>query len=264
MTGATAGRRARLTPLPLVLVLVTGSLLLLLMAAEPLLASLARQGVLASGGSLPLPFSVAFAVVGFVVAWRKPGNLLGWLILGVAGFLALSEDASFYAIVDYRLRPGGLPLGWLALLTQPGWAPAIASIGLIVLLFPDGRLPSRRWRWALWPYLSLALLWIIGALAFTAGEIAAHDVRVDPGGNLLILSHPSGRAAWWEVAQSLFFVVLFVSWLVALAAQVISYRRASGERRQQLKWLMSGAGGALLAVLLATGLLNGSRVPRES
>jgi hypothetical protein len=55
------------------------------------------------------------------------------------------------------------------------------------------------------------------------------------------------------VAQSLFFFALFASGLVALAAQVISYRRASGERRQQLKWLMSGAGSCLVAVLLATG-----------
>jgi hypothetical protein len=254
MTGAMAVRRVRLTPLAVVL--VTGSLILLLMAAEPLLAGLARQSMLASGGSLPLPFSAAFGVVGFVVAWRKPGNPLGWLIIGTAGFLALSEDASFYAVADYRLRSGGLPLGWLALLTQPGWAPAIAFIGLIVLLFPDGRLPSRRWCWVLWPYLALALLWIIGALAFTAGAIASHDVRVDSGGNLLVLSHPSGGAAWWEVAQSLFFFVLFVSWLVALAAQVISYRRASGERRQQLKWLLSGAGGCLVAILLASGLLD--------
>jgi hypothetical protein len=254
MTGAMPPRRVPLTPLALVL--VTGSLILLLMAAEPLLASLAQQSVLASGGSLPLPFSVAFAVVGFVVAWRKPNNMLGWLILGVGGFLALSEDASFYAVANYRLRSGGLPLGWLALLTQPGWAPAIASIGLIVLLFPDGRLPSRRWRWALWPYLALAVLWIIGALAFTVGAIASHDVRVDSSGNLLVLSHPSGGAAWWGVAQSLFFFVLFVSWLVALAAQVISYRRASGERRQQLKWLMSGAGACLVAFLLASGPLD--------
>jgi hypothetical protein len=246
----------RFRPTPLAVVLVSGSLILLVMAAEPLLAGLAHQSLLASGGSLPLPFSAAFAVVGFVVAWRKPDNPLGWLILGVAGFLALSEDASYYAVADYRLRHGGLPLGWLALLTQPGWAPAIASVGLIVLLFPDGRLPSRRWRWALWPYLALALLWIVGALAFTAGAIASHDIRVDSGGNLWVLSHPSGRAAWWGAAQFLFFFVLFVSWIMALAAQVISYRRASGERRQQLKWLMSGAGGCLIAFLLGSGLLD--------
>jgi hypothetical protein len=46
-------------------------------------------------------------VVGFVVAWRKPGNPLGWIMLGVAVFLVLSEDASFYTVADYRLRHGG-------------------------------------------------------------------------------------------------------------------------------------------------------------
>jgi hypothetical protein len=215
MMGAMALRRVRLTSLAVVL--VTGSLILLLMAAEPLLASLAQQSVLASGGSLPLPFSVAFAVVGFVVAWRKPGNLLGWLILGVAGFLALSEDASFYAVVDYRL-------------------------------------PSRRWRWALWPYLALAAVWIAGTLAFTAGAITSHHVRLDAGGNLQVLSHPAGGAAWFRVVQLLFFLVLSVSWVVALAVQVISYRRSRGERRQQLKWLLSGAVSCLVAFLVWAGL----------
>ena len=127
---------------------------------------------------------VIFGVLGFVVAWRKPGNPLGWLILGAAGFFALSEDASFYAVADYRLHHGSLPLGWLALITQPGWAPGIASFGLIVLLFPDGRPPSPRWRWVLWPYLALALLWTAGALAFTAAAIVAHRTGVDAGGNL--------------------------------------------------------------------------------
>ncbi len=231
--------------------LVLGAVVLILMAADPPLASLGRQSLMASGGSLPLPFSVAFAVVGFVVAWRKPGNLLGWLILGVAGFLAVSEDASFYAVASYRLRSGGLPLGWLALLTQPGWAPAIASIGLIVLLFPDGRLPSQRWRWVLWPYIALALLWAAGALAFTAAAIAAHRTGVDAGGNLLVLAHPTGGAAWWGAAQDLFFLVLAVSGLASLAGQAMSYRRSSGERRQQLKWLLTGAATGLAGLLLS-------------
>ena len=72
---------------------------------------------------------MVFAVVGFVVAWRKPGNPLGWLSWRAAGFLAVSEDASFYAVADYRLHRGELPLGWLALLTQPGWAPASRPSG---------------------------------------------------------------------------------------------------------------------------------------
>lgn len=50
---------------------------------------------------------------------RKPRNPLGWVILAVAGFFALSEDASFYAMASYRLRHAGLPFGWVALLAQP-------------------------------------------------------------------------------------------------------------------------------------------------
>jgi len=235
--------------------LVLGGAVVVLMAAEPPLASLAHQSLLSSGGSVPLPYSVIFAMLGFVVALRKPGNPLGWLILATAGFFALSEDASFYAVADYRLHHGSLPLGWLALITQPGWAPGIASVGLIALLFPDGRLPSPRWRWVLWPYLALALLWTAGALAFTAAAILAHRTRVDAGGNLMVLEHPTGGAAWWGAAQNLFFLVLVVSWLASLAGQALSYRRSSGERRHQLKWLLTGAASCLAGLLL---ILTGS------
>jgi hypothetical protein len=145
--------------------LVIGGLVLALMILEVPFARLAHQSLLASNGSAPLTFSAPFWVVGVLLAWQKPGNRIGWLILGAAGFITLSEDASFYSVADYRLHGGRLPLGWLALVAQPGWAPAIASSGLMVLLFPDGRLPSPRWRWALWPYLGLALLWVGGAVA---------------------------------------------------------------------------------------------------
>jgi hypothetical protein len=256
VTGAPASGGWRLAS-PVTAV-VLGGAVVVLMAAEPPLASLAHQGLLSSGGSVPLPYSAIFAVVGFVVAWRKPGNPLGWLILATAGFFALSEDASFYAVADYRLHHGSLPLGWLALITQPGWAPGIASVGLIALLFPDGRLPSPRWRWALWPYIALALLWTAGALAFTAAAILAHRSRVDTGGNLMVLEHPTGGAAWWGAAQNLFFLVLFVSWLASLAGQALSYRRSSGERRHQLKWLLTGATSCLVGfVLILTGRIPG-------
>ena len=117
MTAAGARRRFRLASPAGALIL--GVLLLALMIAEVPLASLAHQSLAASGGSLPVWISAPFAAVGFVVAWRKPGNPLGWIIMGVAGFFALSEDASYYTVADYRLHHGGLPLGWVALLVQP-------------------------------------------------------------------------------------------------------------------------------------------------
>jgi hypothetical protein len=229
--------------------LVLGGVIVALIAVTFPLAALA--GLNASSGSGSLIFAPVFGVLGFVVAWRKPGNRLGWLLLGAVGFLVLSGAAGAYAVAVYRNHHTGLPLGWVAVLLQPGWAPAIALFGLTVLLFPDGRLPGPRWRWALWAYLAVAGLWIAGTVVISVWAIAGHHVQVDSGGNLLAIDHPTGWAAWWGAVQGLFFPVLGVCWLASLAGQVASYRRSSGDRREQLKWLIGGS-----AVAVAGGLLG--------
>ena len=257
MTTDVTGRRLRLASPTTALVL--GGAVLALMIADVPLAHLARQSVNASNGSVPVWFSAAFAVVGFVVAWCKPRNPLGWAILGLAAFFALSEDASFYTVADYRLRHGGLPLGWVALLAQPGWAPAIVLLGLVFLLFPDGRPPSPRWRWVLWAYLAVGILWIASAFTLTVGAIIGHHLRVDPSGTLVVLGNTAHNAAWWNAVTSVGAVVLAVCWLASLAAQALSYRRSSGERRQQLKWLLtaSAIGGVCFAGSFTSGSPSG-------
>ena len=228
--------------------LLLGGLVVVLAVGVVPLGILARQSGGSGGGSIVL--GPVFGVVGFVVAWRRPRNPLGWLMLGAVAFLVLSGDAGVYVVADYRLRHGGLPLGWVAVLLQPCWAPAIALFGLTVLLFPDGRLPSPRWRWMLWAYLAVAAAWVGGAVFISAGAIAGHNVHVDSSGNLLILDNPTGSSAWWGAVQGVFFPVLGVFWLASVVGQALSYRRSSGERRLQLKWLVGGsavavAGGAL-------------------
>jgi hypothetical protein len=239
---------------------VIGGLVLALEIVEPLLAHLAHQSVNDSNGSVPVWFSAAFALVGFLVAWRKPRNRLGWIMLAMGGFFALSEDASFYVVAAYRLRAGGLPFGWVALLAQPTWAPAIVLIGILVFLFPDGRLPSPRWRWALGLYLGVAGLWAAGTVVVTVYAIATHRTSVDSGGNLLLFDHPAGFSAWWGVVNDLFFPLLALGWLASVAAQALSYRRASGERRQQLKWLLSGSVLAGVSLLITAGHTFGDSV----
>jgi hypothetical protein len=234
------GRWPRLAS-PRTALVLGGFMLAALIAAVPL-SRLAHQSLNSSGGSVPVWVSAAFAAVGFLLAWRKPGNPLGWVILTMAAFFALSEDASFYTVADYRLRHGGLPLGWLALLAQPGWAPAITLLGLTVLLFPDGRPPSPRWRWLMWVYLAVAGLWIAGAVILTFAAIFGHHVQVDSGGNLLALGGAiTSPGGWWGVVQAVFFPLLLICWLASLGAQALSYRRSSGERREQLKWLLAGS-----------------------
>jgi hypothetical protein len=255
MTAAAAGRFRSLSS---VIALVVGGLVLALVVVDVPLARLARQSLNAAGGSSPVWFSAALGVVGFVVASRRPRNPLGWILLGAAAFSSLSQDASFYMVADYRLRPGGLPLGWVAVLAQPGWAVSIVLSGLAVLLFPDGRPPSPRWRWVLWLYLAAATLYLVGVLIASVGAIAGHDIRVDASGNLLVLSHPTGSSAWWGVVEAVFLPVLALCWLGSVVAQVASYRRSSGIRRLQLKWLLAGSATALIGIPLTT-FLSGMR-----
>ncbi|MDX6337110.1 MAG: hypothetical protein QOG05_4450 [Streptosporangiaceae bacterium] len=257
---AAAPRRFRLASPATAVVL--GAVILALIAATAALAALAGGKASAGGGSLI--FAPVFGVLGFVVAWRKPGNRLGWLLLGAVGFLVLSGAAGAYAVAAYREHHAGLPLAWVAVLLQPGWAPAIALFGLTILLFPDGRLPSPRWRWALWAYLAVAALWIAGTVIISVWVIAGHHVQVDSGGNLLAIDHPVGWAAWWGAVQGLFFPVLGACWLASVAGQVVSYRRSSGDRRQQLKWLIGGsaiaAAGGLLGVPFSNNPDQGLRI----
>jgi hypothetical protein len=248
-------RRFLLAP---VTVLILGGLVVAAAIADVPLAGLAHQSVDASGGSFPLWISAGFGAVGFVVAWRKPRNPLGWAILAMAVFAALSEDASYYNLAGYRLRHGGLPLGWVALLVQPGWAPALVLLGLIFLLFPDGRPPSPRWRWVLWASVAVGAMWILGALVLTVEAIIGHNVHVDPGGNLTALDNYAGNAAWWNAITNVASLVLAVCWLGSLGAQALSYRRASGDRRQQLKWLLAGSASSGICLAISFTLSGAS------
>jgi hypothetical protein len=261
MRAAGTGRLGRRpNPARRAFVLAAGSVLLVLLVAEVPLAALAHQGLEASGGSLPGWLTAGFGLVGFVVALRKPENLLAWALLGMAFCGALSEDASFYAVADFRLHHGALPLGWVALLAQPFWAPALVSLGLVFLLFPDGRPPSRHWRWVLWLALAVGGTWIASAFWLTVGAITGHHLQVDPSGNLVVLENTSRNAEWWNAVTTLAGMVLLICWLGSLAGQALSYRRSSPERRQQLKCLLAGCvvGGVGLGATFSTqnGLLG--------
>ena len=256
--GVTAGAGRRLPAASPGIAVVLGGLVLALVLAGFPLAGLAHQSLNADDGSVPVWVSAGFGVLGFVVAWRRPRNPLGWVILAVAGLAALSEDAGFYAVADYRLRHGELPLGWAALLAQVGGRLDLVLLGLVFLLFPDGRPPSSRWRWLLWVYVAVGMAWTVGALGLTVAAITGHHVRVDSTGNLAILYHAAGEPTWWKAMGEAFFPLLVVCWLLSLGGQALSYRRSSWERRQQLKWLMSGSAIAGVSIVIAVVLL-GSR-----
>ena len=253
-----AGRRVRLGSTAAALVL--GGLVLVLAAAAVPLARLAHQSLNAATVSAPVWVTVPGAVGGFVVAWRKPGNPLGWIFLGSTALSMLTEDAAYYAAADYRLHHGGLPLGWVALLVQPSGVLSLVLLGLVFLLFPDGRPPSPRWRWVLWTYAGIGLVGMAWATVITVGAIIGHHPQVDPDGQLFVLSGNDPAAGWWNTALTAIFLLVAVCLVASLAGQVASWRRSSGERRQQLKWLMTGSAalvaGAGISAVPGTGIIG--------
>jgi hypothetical protein len=219
--------------------LVVGVLILVMLAGVAVLSSAAHQFRPSDLGQVGLWLS--FGLVGVVVAWHQPRNPMGWVLLGVTFFFVLDALGNSYSYLDYRLHGGRLPLGWLSVLLAPSWAPAIVLAGLALMLFPDGRILASWWKTMLWVYLALGALWLGGAFAISLGAVIGHHVRIDSGGGLTSLDYPGGSDAWWGVVQAVFFPAVAVCWLVWLGGQVLSYRHSAGERRLQLKWLLSGA-----------------------
>ncbi|HJY71576.1 MAG TPA: hypothetical protein VJ347_07335, partial [Streptosporangiaceae bacterium] len=133
--------------------LALGALILVLVALDVLL------GYAAHGGGAGLWFvALLIAVLGLVIARRQPANPLGWLLMGFSVWVALYDLAGGYAVLDYHLHHGDLPLGpAAALIASELWILLFLVLPLVVLLFPDGRLPSR-WRMVLWAYLAICAL----------------------------------------------------------------------------------------------------------
>jgi hypothetical protein len=227
----------------------------LLAAASVPLYVLTRQNWLVNGGG-NIAVTVIFTAVGVTVVRRQPGNPIGWILLiAPAGSQLLPADASSYALLVYR-QGHRLPLSALAVLLQYSWAVVAPLLLLIILLFPDGRLPSPRWRPVLWSYLWLVACLAACLYAATSTALAGHHVRIDSGGGLQAIDSPYGGYAWLAVFEPLMALVLAGFWVSFVAAQALSWRHSSGERRQQLKWLMSGAAVLAASQAIFQPILN--------
>src|ERR1700732_3724443 len=190
VTAGTAGRRSRMAA-PAAAAWSLGVLIVLLCAALVPLAVAARE---AESDIAVVIIMMSLALVGIVVARRQPGNPLGWMFLALAALAALGNCAGAYAVLSYRLGHH-LPLGVPAVFLALYWCPLIVAFPLMILLFPDGRLPSPRWRPVLWAYLTVGACWPVSVYAVAAGAVAAGDLRILPGGDLQAVDHPAGSSA---------------------------------------------------------------------
>jgi hypothetical protein len=209
------------------------------------LAVLSKQ-TLVNQDVLMLPF----AAVGFVVARKQPRNPIGWIMLSLAPLFMLSSDAGMYSVMIYRLGHTGLPLGRLAVALTQLWIALLVLLPLPILLFPDGHLGSRRWKWALWAYLAVCALILISTAFGDLGAFTEKNIRVDSTGELISSSSSKGS----DIAGGAFPVYALLA-LAFVIRQFVVYRKTNGERRQQLKWLM--AGGVIGIVAIAASLTVG-------
>jgi signal transduction histidine kinase len=185
--------------------------------------------------------NLAVPVVGFILASRRPGNRVGWLFLAAALALGLGGFSAAYGLHALVAAPGSWPAG-RAFAWFSNWIYVIplAMLAFVFLLFPAGRLRSRRWRPVAW--------FVGGAFALIEVDLVVNATRFwpDPFGPASQTGDPLGLASVFTALAAL---------VVGVVAVVVRFARSTGEERLQLKWF---AAAALLVVItfIASVLIN--------
>lgn len=179
-----------------------------------------------------LPFA-GFAVVGLAVALSRPRNPVGWVFLFVGFSPTVGFFTSAYAVRS-ALTEGGLP-GALVVEWVSSWAwfPGIAVLATwALLLFPDGRLPSRRWRVV--SYLaSLMIVLVVVGIAFIPGRMEPFNPSLTPSMNPFGIE---GARNLLETLMSVGFPMVPLLGVTCALSMAFRYRASRPEQRQQIKW----------------------------
>jgi hypothetical protein len=208
-----------------------------------------------------------FAVVGLVLAVRRPGHAIGWLFVGMGLVAAVHSFAVEYAMRALATAPGSLPAGsWLAWVAYWTWSLNLPALALLLLLFPDGQVPSPRWRVVPW-LLGLAVAGVTVWSMLQPGSFELNGLIIENPAGVAALDDPTVQAVG-NVPGILAVLTLFVGSVACAMAPFVRRRRAGPIERQQLKWLafvaaasgLAGAAGFLMAgfgnsIVAVTGLL---------
>ncbi len=189
-----------------------------------------------------LPF-LSFPLVGALIGAHRPENPIGWICLAVGIIWMVTIASSSYGTYGLVVRPGAIPFpAAVGSLSEWMWVPAVGLLGTyLILVFPDGRLPSRAWR---------ALAWLSGAVVVLAS--AGFALSPGPMDGLLGTRNPFGLETHPWVADATLGVMLLLPLciLAASTSLVLRYRRSGREEREQIKWL------AFATVILGVGLAS--------
>jgi len=208
-------------------------------AVHPLPAKLAANfGVTGLNDVVGVAFIAAFATVGAVLAWKRPGNPIGWLLSATALAYAVGIFADLLAHFHRTLTLANW-LGWTFDL-------GVGLCAFVVLLFPTGTLPSRRWRPVAWAAAAGLAGWALGN-AFAPTIINASPSMPNPAG----VTGPAGDI--FNLMANGGRVLMVAAGLAAVLALAFRYRRARTAERAQLKWLVYAGAVVVAAALIAAG-----------
>lgn len=197
--------------------------------------------ILDQPSSLSLPGTgLLFCAPGALIVAHKPANPVGWILCAIG--LSAGADGVARGFGDYAASGSSQVLAlWLADVLL---APVFGLMPLLLLLFPDGRPPSRGWRPVVW-LMAIAIASLLITAAFSPGPLAG-----EPGNPPNPLAIAEGASWYWDLHFFSMLLLLAVTALLSLVAVFVRYRRAQGGERQQMKWLLYGA-----AILTATIVL---------
>ena len=203
---------------------------------------------------LVLPF-LAFPLVGALIASRRPNNPIGWLCLAVGILWMLANLSSGYGMYGLLARPNSVPFpAAIGSLGEWMWVPAVGLLGIyMILLFPDGRLISRRWH---------PLAWFSGAVIILAS--AGFALNPGPMDGFPGIRNPFGLEKYPWVADATLGVTLLLPLCILASAVslVLRFLRSGGEEREQIKWLAFAA--SILGLGISSYVIPANILPDDA
>src|SRR6266536_3261694 len=184
-----------------------------------------------------------FITIGAFIASHRPENPIGWIICAATLIWSLSDLALEYGVYGLITAPGSLPVGLFGVVGRGiGW---FLIMTFLLLLFPNGHLPSSRWR---------PLAWLIAGLLTANTIILLLDSNpfINVNSRLAAVQNPlgiSGSSVLFDHFNTFINLVLFATIVASITSVIVRFRRARGDERQQLKWLAYGTIMSLLIIV---------------
>jgi signal transduction histidine kinase len=215
----------------------------LLFTAAGLLLLFPNRSTLGGASLIIVPSAfvpgIAYTTLGALIAARHPRNPIGWILATLGLDSAIAFFGSEYAILGLHTAPGSLPAATFVAWFQT-WLPypvLWAGIPLFFLLFPDGRLLSRRWKAVAWLAGAVAGLQTIVAILTPGPIIGSNQGGL---GVYSLTTNPTGVTEWralLQTSEAALRLALPVVAIASFSALVVRFVRSKGDERQQLKWL---------------------------